>query len=207
MATTELEIQGEKAELSPYESLEKDLRERFEAEVLIPGITHELSRPHNPSQTMGSTSDMKLGVDQQLRAVIKAGEACYFLVDTYARMKPRLSHMPEYVSGMFISRFSPGSTARLVDYSVELDFEQSTIRPLRSRIRIPTIDLSIAMDSDEVVGITDEGSSRQIEVFRQSDVGMEQPESPSKLMLDGESAWYMHSSDVVGAINRTLDRY
>ena len=212
MVAGELEIQ-DKTE-SSYESLERKLRENFSADILTTGVTHELTRPNNPNQAMGSNYDIRSGVDQQLRAVVRAGETCYFLVDTYVRMKPRLSHAPEYVSGMFISRFRPGYTAQLVDYSVERDFEQATIRPLRSRICIPAIDLSIAMDCDGVVGITDEGSSRQVEVFRQSDIDAEpteslggQSEAPSKLVLDGGSAWCIHSSDVVSAINHTLGRY
>lgn len=202
MPPSELELCERKAEPTPREALERQLRQgHFESDALELGEVLEIPKPKNPNQTMGSAPGEPWGVNQELIAVIKAGQDYYFLIDASARVKSYWTDCADNINGTFVAKFRPDTTSQVVNFSVERDFEDATIKQLSTRIRRPGIDVTIAQDEDGVVGIADEGSKEWIEVFRQN------PEQPTLLELNGASAWYLRSSQIMDAIEGTLHSF
>ncbi|MCX6728179.1 MAG: hypothetical protein NTV39_00195 [Candidatus Saccharibacteria bacterium] len=212
MALTGQGERGEKAELTPVELLEKDLRDNYESNFLEPGVVYEFPRPRNPGQTMGSECDLQTGVSQELELVIKAGKEFYFLVDTSTRFnKSEQLKRPEYVRGTFLARFNPDSTAQVVDYSAGWVFEGTTTRALNAKIRREGSDVSVAQDVEGVVGIVDEGSKNWIEIFKQKTPEEHDPEiiadesiKPNTLNLGGGSSWQIDSQQVFDKMKWSL---
>lgn len=214
MALTGQGERGEKAELTPAELLERELRNNYETDFLEPGVVYEFPLPRNPGQTMGSVSDLQSGVTQELELVIRAGKEFYFLIDTSTRLNnSKQLKSPDYVSGIYLARFKPGDTAQVVDYSAERAFDRGTARSLNAKIGREGSDVSVAQDSEGTIGIVDEGSKNWIEIFRQKtpvehdteNLG-DEPSAPNSLRLSGGSSWQVRPSQVLDDMKWSLDR-
>ncbi len=197
----------EKSELTPHETLVKDLREQFETDLLDLGVVHEIPQPKNPDQTMASHPDQRSGVFQDLRAVVKTGQEMFFVIDASIRVSVDLDgfRRPSYVNSTLFAKQVPGETAQILDFSrQQIDFEQRDIpRHLKKKVVSRDAEFIVAQGEDGVFGILNENPAEPIEVFKQK-LSSGSDEEPSKLILRGDDAWCVHSKQVFGAIKQSI---
>ncbi|HUC96045.1 MAG TPA: hypothetical protein VMR16_00045 [Candidatus Saccharimonadales bacterium] len=198
---------GERAEaLTPDEAFVRELREHFEVESLEPWAVYEIPLLKSDRQVMASCSDPINGLSQKLRAVVKAGDELFFIIDAVTRLSRHGLRRPDYVESTLLARYEPDDGSAIIDFSREprrLDAWDGT-KHLNICLSGATTRFTVAQSDDKLVGVVDEGSSAKLEVFTQKT-----PDNPDDTPITlgpvDERIWSVTSFDLMKTIRESLE--
>lgn len=109
-------------------SITEGLRSRYDTAVLKPGKVHEIPAMIGSRQAMASCGNSYEGVGQDLRALIKAGDEFFGIVDVLSIVRTD-NGRPTVAESTVITRHKPNSRAEFVGF---LDKDQGSITIGRS---------------------------------------------------------------------------
>ena len=116
------------ASLETVHSITEGLRARYDTAVLTPGKVKEIPARFDSKQEMAVCGNAYEGVDQHLRAFVKAGDEFFAIVDVVSIVRPD-GKRPIVTENTVITRHKPNNRAEFVDF---VDKDQTPITIGRS---------------------------------------------------------------------------
>ena len=114
-----MSVENLEKEIEPTESapeIAKSLRAKFKSEVIDPADFAVIPMPKTDEQFIGSCANLDDGVDQRLRAVVKAGREFFGIVDVRAIGGSDESDGPIFLQSTALTRHIPGERAELIGF-------------------------------------------------------------------------------------------
>jgi hypothetical protein len=155
---------------------------------------------------MACCADPMNGLSQELRAVVKAGDELFFVIDAVTRLSRHGLRRPDYVDSTLFARYESGIGTEIIDFSREprrLNVWDGT-KHLNIGISGATTRFTVAQSDDRLVGVVDEGSSEKLEVFTQKTP--DNPDDiPRTLKPIDERIWSVSGFDLMKAVRSSLN--
>ena len=154
-------------------SIAEGLRARYDTEVLKPGEVHEVPALFGAKQEMAVSGNPYEGVDQHLRAMVKAGDEFFAIVDVKSIVRPYGEH-PTVKDATVITRHLPNKRAEFIGF---LDKDKKTFTIGRSYqpglgVKTSRNHFSVVQAPDGSVGIVENNKTTNgTEVFTPSKNG------------------------------------
>lgn len=144
------------------------LKDRYDSEVLKPNTVHripELGPDGTPMDSCGNSSE---GVDQKLRALIKAGDEFFGVVDVDLILRSDSGERPQFVNRTVLTRHIPGERAEIIGFIDNIGKPLVVGRQFQPGLSGKTSrdHFTIGTLSEGNVGVVDDKSSNGTEVFQ-----------------------------------------